>query len=367
VNTSNPAFGNPFLAMANWYGQAVLDWGQRLAVLPRVARVASDARKGVTPYDIVHRDSGITLRRYRSDAPRKYRTPLVCVFALVNRPYILDLLAHKSVVRRFLDRGFDVYLVDWGVPTPADSTRTLYDYIEVYLHRIMDFVRDSTGESQASLLGYCMGGTMSSMYVALHPERIRNFILMAAPIDFSKGDSLLSLWGAQENFDVDKAVDAFGNIPPEWLQGSFLLLKPVQNLLQKYMTFYDRMTDEKFLEEFFAMETWLNDNIPVAGETYRDFIKFGYQQNRLVQGEFPLGPHTIDLENITCPVMNLMASADHLVPCGQSDGFNDLVGSTDRDSITFDSGHIGLAVGSRAHRELWPRVCDWLGARTDPA
>jgi len=366
VNAATPTFDNPFAAMTNWYVQSALDWGQRMALLPRVGRVAADARKGVTPYDVVHRDSGITLRRYRSDAPTKFRTPLVCTFALVNRPYILDLLAHKSVIRRFLDRGFDVYLVDWGVPTPADNTRTLYDYIEVYLHRIVDFICESTGVDRVSMLGYCMGGTMSSMYVALHPERIRNFILMAAPIDFAQGDSLLALWGSEENFDVDKAVDAHGNIPPDWLQGSFLLLNPVQNLIQKHMTFYERMTDEKFLEEFFAMETWLNDNIPVAGETYRDFIKFGYQRNLLVQGKFPLGSHEIDLGNITCPVLNLMASADTLVPCEQSAPFNDLVGSEDKDSITFDSGHIGLAVGSRAHRELWPRVCDWLGARSDP-
>ncbi|MHC5113023.1 MAG: alpha/beta fold hydrolase [Planctomycetota bacterium] len=355
MNAATSTFDNPFAAMTNWSMQSALDWGQRMALLPKVARVAAEARKGVTPYDVVHRDSGIVLRRYRSDAPKKFRTPLVCVFALVNRPYILDLLAHKSVIRRFLDRGFDVYLVDWGVPTPADHTRTLYDYIEVYLHRIIDFVRDSTGEKRVSLLGYCMGGTMSSMYVALHPERIRNFI------------PLLSLWGAEENFDVDKAVDTLGNIPPDWLQGSFLMLNPVQNLFQKYMTFYERMTDEKFLEEFFAMETWLNDNIPVAGETYRDFIKFGYQRNLLVQGKFPLGPHEIDLGAITCPILNLTASADHLVPCGQSTTFNDLVGSEDKDSITFDSGHIGLAVGSRAHRDMWPRVCDWLGARSDPA
>jgi polyhydroxyalkanoate synthase len=296
--------------------------------------------------------------------PKKYRTPLVCVFALVNRPYILDLLERKSVIKRFLDRGFDVYLIDWGVPTPADHTRTLYDYIEVYMHRIIDFVCERTGQDQTSLLGYCMGGTMSSMYTALHPDRIRNFILMAAPIDFSQRESLLSVWGQEEYFDVDKAVDACGNIPPEMLQGAFALLKPVQNLIEKSMTFYERMTDEKFLEEFFAMETWLNDNIPLAGETYRDFIKFAYQRNMLAQGTFPLGAHTIDLKRITCPVLNLMASADHLVPCSQSAGFNDLISSEDKDSITFETGHIGLAVGSRAHRELWPRVGDWLGARS---
>ena len=364
---STTTMGNPFLAMMQPWQQAMQQWTERVAAMPRVVKAAASARKGATPYDVVHRDSGITLRRYRSETPKKYRTPLVCVFALVNRPYILDLVEHKSVVRRFLDRGFDVYLVDWGVPTPADHTRTLYDYIEVYLHRIMDFVRERTDQEQVSLLGYCMGGTMSSMYTALHQDLVRNFILMAAPIDFARGDSLLCTWSREGCFDVDKAVEALGNIPPEWLQGAYLLLKPVQNLIEKHLTFYERMPDEQFLEDFFAMETWVNDNIPVAGETFRDFIKFGYQRNLLVEGRFPLGSRTVDLGNITCPVLNLMATADHLVPCEQSMPFNDLVGSTDKDSILLDAGHIGLAVGSRSHRELWPRACDWLGARSDPA
>jgi polyhydroxyalkanoate synthase len=79
-----------------------------------------------------------------------------------------------------------------------------------------------------------------------------------------------------------------------------------------------------------------------------------------------VGKHTVNLQNINCPVLNLMAGQDDLVPCGQSAPFNDLVGSKDRKSITLKgSGHIGLAIGGRAQRELWPQVCDWLAERTD--
>jgi polyhydroxyalkanoate synthase len=103
------------------------------------------------------------------------------------------------------------------------------------------------------------------------------------------------------------------------------------------------------------METWVNDNIPVAGETFRQFVKDCFQRNLLAQGRMRVGRRTVDLSRITCPVLNLMASGDHLVPCGQSAPFNDLVGSKDRQSITFPAGHIGLSVGSRAQKELWPR------------
>jgi polyhydroxyalkanoate synthase len=160
-------------------------------------------------------------------------------------------------------------------------------------------------------------------------------------------------------------IEVFGNAPAEWLQTSFLLLKPVQNLVEKYFNFYENMENEKFIEDFLAMETWLNDNIPVAGETFRQFVKYCFQQNRLINGELEIGNRRVDLQNITCPVLNLMATNDHLVPCGQSRPFNDAVGSRDRKAIEFSAGHIGMAVGSRAHRELWPQACEWLNERSE--
>ena len=155
-------------------------------------------------------------------------------------------------------------------------------------------------------------------------------------------------------------LDVYGNAPAEWLQSSFQMLKPVQNYFEKYLTLYENMEDEKFLEDFFAMETWLNDNIPVAGETFRQFVKLLFQRNQLIKGELEIGGHRVDLKDITCPVLNLTAKHDHLVPCSQSLPFNDAVGSTDRKSINFAAGHIGMAVGSKAHRDLWPEACAWL-------
>jgi len=338
---------------------------RRVAAMPRVMETARRVRVGTTPREVTYREDKLLVLRYESEAEKRYRTPLLVVFALVNRPYILDLLPHKSVVRQFLNRGFDVFLVDWGVPSEGDKHLSVEDYIERYLHNVVRHVCDLTGVERISLLGYCMGGTMSAMYAALHQELIRNLILLAAPIDFSPRESLLSVWADERYFDVDKVLDVFGNAPPQWLQSSFLMLKPVSNLIEKYLNFYEKMEDEKFLEEFFAMETWINDNIPVAGETFRQFVKYCFQQNLLVAGKFPVGGQKVNLAHITCPVLNLMATNDHLVPCGQSLPFNDLVGSTDRQAILFDAGHIGMSVGSKAQKELWPKACDWLAVRSE--
>jgi polyhydroxyalkanoate synthase len=344
--------------------QSVVDEGfaqaRRMINLPSVWQQAQRIKKGATPSEVVYEEDRLKLLHYRGPGPARHRTPLLFVYALVNRPYILDLKTGRSVVAHFVDSGFDTYLVDWGVPTYADRHLTLDDYINGYLENVIDYISERTGSTQVSVLGYCMGGTMSAMYTALHQQRIKNLLLLAAGIDFATRDGLLNLWTRSESFDVDKFIEAFSNCPAEFLQMSFLLLNPVQNLIEKPVNFFQNADNEKFIDDFLTTEMWLNDNIPVAGEVFREFVKYLYQQNLLVQNRMPVGKHIVNLQKITCPILNIMARNDDLVPCAQSTTFNDLVSSRERKSIIFPAGHIGLAIGSKAQKEVWPQVCDWL-------
>ncbi len=355
---------NPWLS----WQQAITDETfanmRRFASLPQLYRKAQRVKKGVTPSEIVYEEDRLKVLHYLNSEPPRYKTPLIFVFALVNRPYILDLKPGRSVVEHFVKRGFDTYLIDWGAPTQADRHLTIDDHVNGYLRNVVDFVRERAGVPNVSLLGYCMGGTMSTMLTALHQKRVKNLILLAAGIDFSTRDGLLNAWTHPDYFDVDKFIDLHGNCPAEFMQASFLLLKPVQNFLEKPINFFERADDEEYVDDFLTMETWLNDNIPVAGEVFREFVKYLYQQNLLVQNKMPVGKHTVDLRKITCPILNIMARNDDLVPCAQSAPLNDLVSSKDRKSIVVPAGHIGLAVGSKAQREVWPQACDWLAERS---
>jgi polyhydroxyalkanoate synthase len=325
---------------------------------------AQKVRKGTTPSEEVYESDKLRLLRYKSPGLLPDAAPLVVVFALVNRPYILDLKPGKSVINHFVQKGFDTYLIDWGIPTASDRHLSLDDYINGYMLNVVEHVRERTGADKVNLLGYCMGGTMSTMFTSLHPKLVKNLILMAAGIDFSPREGLLNLWSDPKHFDVDRFIDAYGNCPAEFLQTTFLMLKPIANLVEKPINFMERMGDPAFLDDYFAMEGWLNDNVPVAGETFREFVKYLYQQNRLVKGTMPVGRHIVDLRNIRCPLLNLMATKDDLVPCGQSLPLNDLVSSRDRKTMQVQAGHIGLAVGSRAQKELWPQVVEWLAERS---
>jgi len=322
-----------------------------------------EIKLGVTPHEVIYAENKWRLLHYHPIAERACSVPLLMIFALVNRPYILDLIPKKSVVQALLRKGIDVYLIDWGVPGDEDKYLSLDHYVNKYIPRAVKKVRGSSDSDKVSILGYCMGGTMSAMYTVLHPQYVKNLILMAAGIDF-KVEGTLNLWGDKSYFDVDKFIEAYGNAPAAFLQGGFLIIKPVQNLISKYVTLYENMENEEFVENFLAMEKWVNDNIPVPGEVFREFIKYCYQENLLVQNKLRINGKVVNLKKIKCPVLNLVAENDHLVPPASSIPFNDLVGSEDKELIVFPTGHIGLSVSGKCHKELWPRVANWLIERS---
>ncbi|HEX4590989.1 MAG TPA: alpha/beta fold hydrolase, partial [Gemmataceae bacterium] len=292
------------------------------------------------------------------------REPVLICYALVNRPYILDLQPGRSVVQQLLEGGFDVYLIDWGVPTAADRSLRLENYICGLMKIVAEQVRHRAGGLAPHLFGYCMGGTMSAMFTALYPELVHTLTLMAAPIDFSGDECLLHLWTQEKYFDVDRLIDAYGNCPATMLQGSFQLMKPVGNYVEKYVNFFENMQDDGYLENFFAMEKWGQDNIPVAGETFRQFVKCLYQRNQLATGEFRLNDVPVDLKRITCPLLMLTADGDHLVLPKSTLAAGRLVGSKEVKAMALRAGHVGLAVSSKAHRQFWPEAVRWLASKS---
>lgn len=350
---------------------ATLKMFSRMFAIPKAVEWSREVAVGTTPHEVVFEQNKLRLLRYRRDSPTKYAEPILFTYALVNRPYIVDLQPQRSVVRQLLGAGFDVYLIDWGVPSAADQSMKLTDYVDGIMHDCADVVLKNAMTDRLHLVGYCMGGTMSALFGARYPELLKTLTLMTAPIDFSVGhdQSLVQLWSDPKYFDVDALIDAFGNCPAPLLQHSFQMMKPVANYFSKYVTFYEKMDDDNFVENFFAMEKWSNDNIPVAGETFREFVKCFYQGNQLVKGEYRMrvGEAPVDLKKIVCPLMLLMASADHLVPPVQSEGIVKHVGSKDVKTSTLDAGHIGLAVSTKAHKKFWPEATKWLGERSTPA
>ena len=318
---------------------------------------------GVTPKEAVYREDKLTLYRFQAPEPVKKRNkvPVLIVYALVNRPYMTDLQENRSLVRGLLDAGQDVYLVDWGYPDQSDRFITLDDYINGYLDRCVDEICRVHDLEKINLLGICQGGTFSLCYSALHPDKIRNLITMVTPVDFKTRDNLLSHW--IQHMDVDLLVDTLGNIPGELLNWTYLSLKPYRLMGQKYLQMVDQLENAEMAKNFMRMEKWIFDSPDQSGEAFRQFAKDFFQGNKLIKGEVELGGRTVNLGDVSMPVLNIYAKQDHLVPPAASTPLQAFVGTEDYTEIPFKGGHIGIYVSGSAQREVPPSIAKWLDER----
>ncbi|WP_338742103.1 class III poly(R)-hydroxyalkanoic acid synthase subunit PhaC [Haloplanus salilacus] len=360
----NP-FTFPLDAQRQLWEQAA-DETESVGAIPDGLETMTDVEVGETPSEVVYRENKLELHHYEPLVPEEERhdVPLLFVYALINRPYILDLQPDRSVIRRMLEAGFDVYLIDWGEPSDLDTSLSLHDYVNRYIDNCVDEVRERSGQDSINLLGYCMGGTMSVMYAALHPEKVRNLGLMAAGLCFDGTGGILEMWGDEDFFSPETIVDTFGNVPGEFLDVGFALMDPVHNYVTKYGTLYDNIDDEDFVENFARMERWLDDSIDVAGVAYRQFLEDIYQGNKLYRNELELNGERVDLDDITMPVLQVIGEYDHLIPPEASKPFNDRVASDDTEIMEYSTGHIGLSVSGSTHEDLWPAVADWFAERS---
>ncbi|MFC4541624.1 class III poly(R)-hydroxyalkanoic acid synthase subunit PhaC [Halosolutus amylolyticus] len=358
---------NPYTTVLDMQRQAwenAADLADKGRVAPDRTETLENVEVGQTPSEVVYEENKLRLLHYEPMTEEQHDIPILVVYALINKPYILDLQPDRSVVQTLLEAGFDVYMIDWGEPSKLDRSLTLDDYVNRYIDNCVDVVRDRSGLDAINILGYCMGGTMTAMYTALHAEKVENLALMAAGLCFAGDGGVLELWGAEDYYDPERVTETFDNVPSEFLDVGFALMDPVANNLTKYVRFYDNVEDEDFVENFARMERWLDEGIDVAGGAYEEFIEDIYQDNKLYENELHLNGEHVDITNIDMPVLQIVAEYDHLIPPGASKPFNEKIPSDDTDIMEFATGHIGMSVSSRSHAELWPDVCDWFEARS---
>ncbi len=324
---------------------------------------ASPCAAGCSPRDLVWQRGKLRLYRYRplESATRASRAiPLLIVYALVNRPYMLDLQTDRSLIRGLLAEGLDVYLVDWGYPDGADRFTTLSDYIDGLLADCVERVLDTHRVEALNLLGVCQGGVFSLCFSALHPRRVRNLVTMVTPVDFHTPGDLLSKW--VRKIDVAAWVGN-GNVSGDALNQLFLSLMPFRLGHQKYVDLLLGSSDRARLETFMRVEQWIFDSPDQAGTAFHEFVTWFYRENRLVRNQLDIAGRKVDLRTLELPLLNLIGTKDHLVPRDASAALHSLVGSTDYTMLEFDLGHVGMYISASAQRQVPAAIAHWLASR----
>jgi polyhydroxyalkanoate synthase len=327
-----------------------------------VLHTAGNIDVGILSHEIVDETRLYKLLHYRPLVSRTAKTPIVFVYALMNKSYILDLQPDKSWLRNLLTQGFNVYLIDWKTPTNIDKYASFDDYVNFYIDDCVNLVSKENSVEKLTLHGYCLGSTMAAMYTTLHQEKVRNLVTIAPIIDTENDGTVLANFA--RHLDVDKVIDTCGNFPREYLYACFSMLKPFKQGVNKYINLVENIDNAKFVQNFLRMEKWLYDTPTIAGETFKQWIEDIYQKNLLVKNEMKIGENIIDLSKIRVPLLNIVAEEDHLVSPQCSVALNDSVSSLDKRLMHFHTGHVGLIASSYSQNNVLPKVGQWLRVRS---
>lgn len=332
----------------------------RFKRLTEVLTKEPEPQVGQTPKEVIWTKNKAKLYRYQPALPKKNKVPILMIYALINKPYILDLYPGNSLIEYLTNQGHDVYLLDWGTAGYEDRHMKLDDYILDYIPRAIKKVLRTSKAKELSLLGYCMGGTMTAVFTALHSELpIRNLILLTTPIDFANAGHY-SNWLDKRYFNLDKLVDTFGNVPYDVIDYGNKLLNPISNVYGPFVTLADRVENEEFVLNWKLMQKWLNDGVPFPGESYRQWISQFYQENKLINDELYIRGRKVELSKIKANLLNVVATRDNIVHPHQIEPLNEKVSSQNATLHYVNTGHVSVVTGKKAVNEIYPFIETWL-------
>jgi polyhydroxyalkanoate synthase len=322
----------------------------------RYAAGTTRLKVGQTPKDVVWQRDKAELWRYRG-APVAYRQPVVIVHSLISRSYVLDLYPGNSLVQFLQQSGFEVFLLDWGAADAVDAHNTLETYVDEYIPSALASVG-----SEVTLVGYCMGGLLAILSVARHPSLpVRNLVTLATPVDFD------ALWAStalvrEGRLEPDHLLDETGNVPPDAVATGFRMLTPTADLVQ-YATLWQNLWNDEYVDGYQAMAQWAGDHVPFPGGVMRQLVEQLVRENALVNGSLRLGGADVDLGAIRCPLLNVIAQRDHIVPPPGSQAITRLVSSAEE--LTLNAGHVGLLAGRQANKVTLPQIAAWLQSHSE--
>ncbi len=320
---------------------------------------------GRTPRNLVWRRDKAQLWRYQSDQ-RRHRPPVLIVHSLVSKSYVLDLLPGTSFVRHLLGEGFDVFLLDWLAPDPADAENSLETYVDDYIPKAIAALLEEADAEALTLVGYCFGGVLALLLTASHPELpIRNLMVMATPCDFREMGFMGNMF-RDGRLDAADVIDERGLVPARVLDEGFRALKPTDRLVQG-ASFVQNLWNEESLESFLAIGGWARDQVPFPGAAFRQTVDVLVRENALCKGVVPLHRGEVRLRDIRCPFLNALAERDDITPVASSEPLTRLVGSEDRGELRLRSGHIGFVAGRHAAKVAQPQIADWIRDHGDAA
>lgn len=319
---------------------------------------------GQTPSEVISEIGKVKIIHYIPFKKRIYPIPVLIITPILSKPYILDLYPGLSFIEYLVKQGLDIYLMDFGAPDDNDKSLGLEDYIFNYIPSAVESVLEATSSNSLSLLGYCLGGVFTLLYATLVDNNpIKNIVLVASPVDFSKLGLHYHFW---KNVDADQLVNMFGNIPPELIIISFNLIADIKNpsrYLKKSLNFFQGIRNREYMKRELLISKWLIESPPFPAKAFKQLIKEFFYQNSLIKMEFQIRGKLADLSKIKCPILILSHKADVVSPPESAKVLLGVISSQNKKFIEIsggDTGHIDIIIGDEGIKFTWPSIASWL-------
>ncbi|MFT4241823.1 MAG: alpha/beta fold hydrolase [Acidovorax sp.] len=325
---------------------------------------AAPVAVGGTPKTVLYRQGTLELVHYHAQADEVYRVPLLIVMAPTNKAFILDLTPGQSLVEFLLQQGYDVYLIDWNPPSADEAHLQIEDYALGFIPDCIRRVQEDSGEQDVTLIGYCAGGMLSTVYQATHPKGpVKNLVCFTTPVDFREMQLFRKMSDAKGGFDVDRFVERVGVVPADFVAAGFDALRPASRVAGQ-IRLWDNLWNDEFVKAFRRMERWGNETLPLPGGYFRQTIQELMRKNALYEGTLVVGGKPVKIENIKVPLLHFIAQYDHIVPPAAAHPLVAKAGSKDKTEIILPGGHVSLAAGPNAIKRMWPALNSWLEGRS---
>jgi len=324
-----------------------------------------------TPSTVLHAEAGLNLRRYGGDAGDG--PSVLIVPAPIKRAYIWDLAPEVSVVQRWLEHGYRVYVAEWVPPGEGNEDFGLADYADRLLSASRQAIAADRGadtaEDKPVIAGHSLGGVLAAIHSCLYPDELRATILLESPLHFQPASCCFNRL-VEATPDARTIAAAFGHVPGSFLNTMSALAEPQAFQWERWADRWMSLGDPKALTTHMQVERWTHDEFPLPGRLFTDIVESLYRKDEFMRGELnigdPRGRRRVGPHELRTPLLSVVDPRSKLIPPAAVLPFHEAAASTRKQVLHYEGDvgvnlqHVGVLVGRSAHARIWPAIFDWL-------
>ena len=317
-----------------------------------------------TPFTILHSEAGLNLRRFGgtgTDGPAVLLVP-----APIKRSYIWDLAPGISVVRRWMEHGYQVYQAEWTpLPDEQDDDFGLDDYGDRLLAACQQAIEADSGRASLTIAGHSLGGILAAIYSCLHPGKVDATVLLESPLHFERKSCCFSPL-IDSTPHARPIADTFRQVPGVFLNMMSAIAEPQAFGWERMIDRWQSLASPQLLATHMRVERWTHDEFPLPGRLFTELVEQLYRKDEFMRGELRIGKRQIGPGDLRAPLVSVVDPRSKVIPEASLRPFHDAAASAHKCLLHYggDVGvnlqHVGVLVGASAHARIWPAVFDWL-------